>query len=142
VPPESLCFEVTESAAVSSRLKAQSFIDALRERGCKFALDDFGAGLSSFAYLKNFNVDTLKIDGSFILDITGNRISESMVAAITQVARVMELETVAEYVETDETKLLVKKLGVDYAQGHAVGRPTLFDDVLQQLVGETKISSA
>jgi diguanylate cyclase (GGDEF)-like protein len=142
VPPESLCFEVTESAAVSSRFKAQSFIDALRARGCKFALDDFGAGLSSFAYLKNFNVDTLKIDGSFILDITGNRISEAMVAAITQVARVMELETVAEYVESDEIKLLVKKLGVDYAQGHAVGRPTLFDDVLLELVGETKTSTA
>jgi len=141
VPAESLCFEVTESAAVSSRNKAQAFIDTLKERGCKFSLDDFGAGLSSFAYLKSFNVDTLKIDGSFIRDITGNRISESMVAAITQVAKVMELETVAEYVETDETKLLVEKLGVDYAQGHAVGKPTSFDDVLANLSGEWKAST-
>jgi diguanylate cyclase (GGDEF)-like protein len=140
VPSESLCFEVTESAAVSSKNKAQSFINALRDRGCKFSLDDFGAGLSSFAYLKNFNVDTLKIDGSFIRDITGNRISESMVAAITQVAKVMELETVAEYVESQETKELVQKLGVDYAQGHAVGKPTPFEDVLSDLCGKWKTS--
>ena len=85
VPWELLCFEVTESAAVSNLNKAQAFIDTLRQKGCKFSLDDFGAGLSSFAYLKNFKVDTLKIDGSFIRDITENRISESMVAAITQV---------------------------------------------------------
>jgi len=141
VPAEALCFEVTESAAVSSRDKAQSFIDALRKRGCKFSLDDFGAGLSSFAYLKNFNVDVLKIDGSFIRDITENRISESMVAAITQVAKVMELETVAEYVESKKTEKLVKKLGVDYAQGHAVGKPVDLDQVLDELTGQFEISA-
>ena len=142
VPPSSLCFEVTESAAVSSRDKAQSFIDALRQRGCRFSLDDFGAGLSSFAYLKNFNVDVLKIDGSFIRDITDNRISESMVAAITQVAKVMELETVAEYVESEETRKLVMELGVDFAQGHAIGRPVMFEDVLTELNRQTEISTA
>ena len=141
VPCESLCFEVTESAAVSNRQKAQAFIDALRKRGCKFALDDFGAGLSSFAYLKNFKVDTLKIDGSFIRDITDNRISESMVAAITQVAKVMELETVAEYVESIETKDLITKLGVDYAQGHAVGKPSALEDVLAELTDQTQSSA-
>lgn len=132
----SLCFEVTESAAVSNLKKAQMFIGRLRERGCRFALDDFGAGLSSFAYLKNFEVDTLKIDGSFIRDIIENRISESMVAAITQVAKVMKLETVAEFVESKETKKLVKKLGVDYAQGHAVGKPLDLDNVLNELTAE------
>lgn len=138
VPATSICFEVTESSAVSNLRKAQSFIDRLRSKGCQFALDDFGAGLSSFAYLKNFNVDTLKIDGSFIRDIIENRISESMVAAIAQVARVMELETVAEYVETPETKKLLKKLGVDYAQGHAVGKPTKLEQVLAEFgPGET-----
>ncbi len=141
VPCESLCFEVTESAAVSNRQKAQAFIDALRKRGCKFSLDDFGAGLSSFAYLKNFKVDTLKIDGSFIRDITDNRISESMVAAITQVAKVMELETVAEYVESIETKDLITKLGVDYAQGHAVGKPSALEDVLTELTDQTQSSA-
>ena len=128
-----LCFEVTESAAVSNLKKAQTFIDALRERGSRISLDDFGAGLSSFAYLKNFNVDTLKIDGSFIRDITDNRISESMVAAITQVAKVMQLETVAEYVESAKTRKLITKLGVDFAQGHEVGKPMPLCDVLAEL---------
>lgn len=133
--PSHLCFEVTESAAVSNLQKAQGFIDALRQRGCRISLDDFGAGLSSFAYLKNFKVDTLKIDGSFVRDITDNRISESMVAAITQVAKVMELETVAEYVETEESRRLIADLGVDYAQGHAVGKPLPLLDALQSLAG-------
>lgn len=142
VPPQSLCFEVTESAAVSSRHKAQIFIDTLRKRGCKFSLDDFGAGLSSFAYLKNFRVDTLKIDGGFIRDITENQISESMVAAITQVAKVMELETVAEYVETKKAKALISKLGVDYAQGHIVGKPTSFEGILEGFSSKARSSSA
>jgi EAL domain-containing protein (putative c-di-GMP-specific phosphodiesterase class I) len=142
IPSASLCFEVTESAAVANRRKAQTFINTLRERGCRFSLDDFGAGLSSFAYLKNFQVDTLKIDGSFIRDITDNRISESMVAAITQVAKVMHLETVAEYVETGKTKTLLKKLGVTYAQGHAIGKPTDFDGVLRELSGHATASEA
>lgn len=133
VPAKSLCFEVTESAAVSNLKKAQKFINDLRDRGCKISLDDFGAGLSSFAYLKNFSVDTLKIDGSFIRDITDNRISESMVAAITQVAKVMELETVAEYVESEETRKLIAELGVDYAQGHSIGKPVSLDETLEAL---------
>ena len=133
VPAKSLCFEVTESAAVSNRKKAQAFINALRARGCRFSLDDFGAGLSSFAYLKNFQVDTLKIDGSFIRDIVGNRISEAMVVAITQVAKVMELETVAEYVESASTMKVVAELGVDFAQGHAVGKPMALESVLGTL---------
>ncbi len=133
VPIEAIGFEVTESAAVSNLAKAQDFINALHERGCRISLDDFGAGLSSFAYLKNFSVDTLKIDGSFIRDITDNRISESMVAAITQVAKVMELDTVAEYVECAETRKLIAELGVDYAQGHEIGKPRPLLDVLNEL---------
>lgn len=142
VPATSICFEITESAAVSNRAKAQAFIDELHKRGCKFSLDDFGAGLSSFAYLKNFKVDTLKIDGSFIRDITENRISESMVAAITQVAKVMELDTVAEYVESKETKALVAKMGVDYAQGHAVGLPQPLQEVLARFSSSSRRSTA
>ena len=133
LPPESLCFEITESAAVSNMKKAQSFIDGLRQRGCQISLDDFGAGLSSFAYLKNFNVDILKIDGGFIRDITENRISESMVAAITQVAKVMELKTVAEYVESEETRALIIELGVDFAQGHIIGKPITLESTLSDL---------
>ena len=123
---------------MSNLAKAQNFIDALHERGCHISLDDFGAGLSSFAYLKNFRVDTLKIDGSFIRDITDNRISESMVAAITQVAKVMELDTVAEYVEHKKTRDLISKLGVDFAQGHAVGKPQPLDNVLAALTKRKK----
>ncbi|MEM8815604.1 MAG: EAL domain-containing protein [Pseudomonadota bacterium] len=131
--PACVGFEVTESAAVSNLVKAQNLIDALHAHGCNISLDDFGAGLSSFAYLKNFRVDTLKIDGSFIRDITDNRISESMVTAITQVAKVMGLQTVAEYVETEESMRLVKKIGVDFAQGHVVSKPIPLDDALAQL---------
>ena len=142
IPATSLCFEITESAAVSNREKAQAFIDKLRERGCRLSLDDFGAGLSSFAYLKNFKVDTLKIDGGFIRDIVGNRISESMVAAITQVAKVMELDTVAEYVETEQAELLVTRLGVDFAQGHLVGKPTPLAGILDKMSQHKKATVA
>ena len=142
LPATSLGFEVTESAAVSNLAKAQQFINALREHGCSIALDDFGAGLSSFAYLKNFAVDILKIDGGFIRDISDNRISESMVAAITQVAKVMELETVAEYVENEKTRKLVAKLGVHYAQGHVVGKPLPLEDVLGDLSVRVRKSTA
>ena len=141
LPSSSICFEITESAAVSNLDKAQAFIDALRDRGCSISLDDFGAGLSSFAYLKNFSVDTLKIDGSFIRDITDNRISESMVAAITQVAKVMELETVAEYVESEKTRTLIAELGVDFAQGHAVGKPIPIAAALEQLSAQAGATS-
>jgi diguanylate cyclase (GGDEF)-like protein len=138
IPAASLCFEVTESAAVSNHEKAKIFIDSLRKRGCHFALDDFGAGLSSFAYLKNFHVDTLKIDGNFIRDITENQISKSMVAAITQVAKVMNLQTVAEYVETAEAEAVVREMGVDFGQGHALGRPADFGNVLSELISKRR----
>jgi len=141
LPASALCFEITESAAVSNLAKAHSFIDRLRELGCSISLDDFGAGLSSFAYLKNFNVDTLKIDGGFIHDITENRISESMVAAITQVAKVMELETVAEFVESEKARKLLEKMGVDYAQGHAIGKPDDVRKALAQLTDKTRAAA-
>ena len=133
LPASCLCFEITESAAVSNLDKAQGFIDRLRDIGCGISLDDFGAGLSSFAYLKNFNVDILKIDGSFIVDIAENRISESMVAAITQVAKVMKLQTVAEFVQNEETRDLLAEMGVDFAQGHLFGKPNTFEEVVEEL---------
>ena len=141
LPPSALCFEITESAAVSNLAKAQAFIDELKAFGCTISLDDFGAGLSSFAYLKNFNVDILKIDGGFIRDITENRISESMVAAITQVAQVMDLKTVAEYVESDLTRQLITRLGVDFAQGHVYGKPMALKSMLSQLADSAQSSA-
>jgi EAL domain-containing protein (putative c-di-GMP-specific phosphodiesterase class I) len=118
---------------VTNLAKAQEFIDALRAQGCSISLDDFGAGLSSFAYLKNFNVDTLKIDGGFVHDITENRISRSMVAAITEVAKVMELKTVAEFVGSEAAVKMLKKIGVDYAQGHYIGKPVPIEPVMEEL---------
>ena len=134
VPAELLSFEITESAAVSRIHRAQTFIAKLRERGCRFSLDDFGAGLSSFSYLKNLDVDTLKIDGHFIRDIVDDKISQSMVAAITEVAKVMGLDTIAEYVETADIQKQLKSLGVQYLQGHSVGKPVELDEILEQVL--------
>ncbi len=132
LPAATLCFEITESAAVTNLRKAQAFINGLRELGCSISLDDFGAGLSSFAYLKDFNVDTLKIDGGFVHDIESNRISRSMVAAIAEVAKVMELKTVAEFVGTPGCRDMLRGIGVDYAQGHFIGEPVPIESVLEE----------
>jgi EAL domain-containing protein (putative c-di-GMP-specific phosphodiesterase class I) len=116
-----LCFEITESVAVANLQRAQTFMHTLKRIGCKFALDDFGTGLSSFAYLKLFPVDTLKIDGSFIRDLSSNVVSQSVVAAISEVARVMQLDSVAEFVQDEATLALLPKLGITWAQGWLFG---------------------
>lgn len=123
VPPEMICFEITETVAVANLQRAQAFMHTLRRCGCRFSLDDFGTGLSSFAYLKLFPVDTIKIDGSFIRDLTTNVVSQSVVAAISEVARVMQLETVAEFVEDAATLELLGRLGITRAQGYLLGEP-------------------
>ncbi len=128
--PGTLCFEITETAAVANLERAKTFIGTLRARGCRFSLDDFGAGLSSFAYLRDFEVDALKIDGSFVRDVNTNRVSEAMVAAITQVARVMGLDTIAEYVNSAGVRGKVAELGVDFAQGFHIGEPMPLADTL------------
>jgi diguanylate cyclase (GGDEF)-like protein len=129
----SICFEITESAAIANLDEAALFIEHIRELGCKFSLDDFGTGLSSFSYLKNLNVDYLKIDGSFVRDIMRDPVSESMVAAINQVGQAMHLETVAEYVEDDEIRRKLVSMGVDYGQGFGIGRPALFSQIQADL---------
>jgi len=134
VPAEMLCFEITETVAVANLQRAQTFMQALKALGCNFSLDDFGTGLSSFAYLKMFPVDTLKIDGSFVQDIMTNDVSQSVVAAISEVARVMKLDTVAEYVEDEEAYNLIRDLGVTYGQGFMLGRPAPLDETLDSLI--------
>jgi EAL domain-containing protein (putative c-di-GMP-specific phosphodiesterase class I) len=129
----SICFEITESAAIANLDEAALFIENIRGLGCKFSLDDFGTGLSSFSYLKNLNVDYLKIDGSFVRDIMRDPVSESMVAAINQVGQAMNLETVAEYVEDDEIRCKLVSMGVDYGQGFGIGRPALFSQIQEEL---------
>jgi len=142
VPPAALCFEITETAAVANMDRAAAFIATMRELGCRFSLADFGAGLSSFAYLKDFDVDTLKIDGSFVRDVTANRVSEAMIAAITQVARVMGLATVAEYVTSESVRRKVRELGVDYAQGYHIGEPMPLADVVAGLADAERVAAA
>jgi len=122
VDPGQLCFEITETAVIANLPKAQEFIGSLRALGCHFSLDDFGSGLSSFAYLRTLPVDYLKIDGLFIRGIAGNDVNRALVKAINEVGHVMGIRTVAEYVEDRETLDAVRALGIDYAQGYAVGQ--------------------
>jgi diguanylate cyclase (GGDEF)-like protein len=133
VPADIIAFEITESVAVARMQQAQAFMHAMRNLGCHFSLDDFGTGLSSFAYLKLFPVDTLKIDGSFVRDVTTNVVSQSVVAAIAEVARVMQLETVAEFVQDQASLDLLRKLNISYAQGFFVGATELLSDKITAL---------
>jgi Amt family ammonium transporter len=133
LPPELLCFELTETAAVANMGRAEAFMQRMRALGCKFALDDFGTGFSSLAYLKALPVSLLKIDGSFVRDVMTDSRSQSMVRAMAQLARTMNMETVAEYVETDEIRRQVAALGVDYGQGFCLGKPQPLTDVLRDL---------
>ncbi len=123
IDPHCICFEVTETAAIASLSQVSKFISKLRSRGCKFALDDFGSGLSSYAYLKELPVDFLKIDGAFIRDICSDPIDYAMVKSINEIGHVMGKKTIAEFVENDAIFEKLKEIGVDYAQGYAIDRP-------------------
>jgi diguanylate cyclase (GGDEF)-like protein len=133
LPPGVLCFELTETATIGNLVKAQNFMRSLQDLGCQFALDDFGTGVSSLAYLKDLSVNYLKIDGSFVRDAITNSRSESMIKAIAQLAKVMCMETIAEYVETDALRVRMADLGVDYGQGFAMGRSQPLEDLLREL---------
>ncbi len=123
INPGSLIFEITETVIVENIIKAQHFIDSLKAIGCRFALDDFGNGFSSFNYLKHLPVDTLKIDGSFIQNLPQSTVDQYLVKAMVEVARGLGKQTVAEYVESKETMQLLREYGIDYAQGYYIGRP-------------------
>jgi diguanylate cyclase (GGDEF)-like protein len=133
LPPGVLCFELTETATIGNLVKAQNFMRSLQDLGCQFALDDFGTGVSSLAYLKDLSVNYLKIDGSFVRDAITNSRSESMIKAIAQLAKVMCMETIAEYVETDALRARMADLGVDYGQGFAMGKAQPLEDLLREL---------
>jgi diguanylate cyclase (GGDEF)-like protein/PAS domain S-box-containing protein len=124
IAPENICFEISETAAIANLTRAMRFISAVKEMGCLFALDDFGSGLSSFAYLKNLGVDFLKIDGSFIKDTANEPVDYAMVKIVNQIGHVMDILTIAESVERKSVLVKLKELGVDYAQGFEITEPT------------------
>ena len=123
VSPQRICFEITETAAMSSMTRAVEFMQRLRSAGCKFSLDDFGSGMASFGYLKNLPVDFLKIDGSFIRNIETDPVSYSIVRAVTDIGHQLGLKVVAEWVADERARDLLRGLSVDYAQGFAIHRP-------------------
>ena len=123
LPRGAICFEITETAAISNLSRVVHFMKSLKQLGCKFSLDDFGTGLSSFTYLKNLPVDYLKIDGHFIRNVAEDKVDESMVKAISEVGHAMGIETIAERVETKEVLEKLGELGIEYAQGYYIARP-------------------
>ena len=123
VNPRLICFEITETAAISDIASARSFIKEFKGLGCKFSLDDFGSGMSSFGYLRNLPVDYLKIDGSFIRNICRDSIDLAMVESINRIGHIMGKQTIAEFVEDDATIALLRKIGVDCAQGYGIAEP-------------------
>ena len=127
INPKQFCFEITETAAISNLSRVTSFIATLKQRGCQFSLDDFGSGLSSFTYLKNLNVDYLKIDGAFVKDMNHDLIDKSMVEAINQIGHVMSIKTIAEFVEDKATFDALVEMGIDYAQGYYFSKPFPFE---------------
>lgn len=123
VSPQRICFEITETAAVSNMARAVEFMQKLRAAGCKFSLDDFGSGMASFGYLKNLPVDYIKIDGSFIRQIETDPVSYSIVRAVTDIGHQLGLQVVAEWVADERARDLLRGLSVDYAQGFAIHKP-------------------
>ena len=127
VNPQRICFEITETAAIDNLVDAVEFISEIRQRGFKFALDDFGVGLSSFSYLKTIPVDYLKVDGSFVLNMLENSIDRGIVSSCNQIAHAAGLETIAEFVENDRIKQALLDIGVDFAQGFGISKPQPLD---------------
>jgi len=121
--PGAVCFEITETAAISNLARAAHFMNQLKAQGCEFSLDDFGSGLSSFTYLKNLPVDYVKIDGHFIRNVAGDHVNQCMVDSIKRVGNAMGIRTIAEHVEDRETLEILESIGVQYAQGFHIAAP-------------------
>jgi diguanylate cyclase (GGDEF)-like protein len=129
VPPETICFEITETAAITNLSDATEFIRVLKRAGCKFALDDFGSGLSSYAYIQKLPVDFIKIDGMFIRNIATNLQDQALVRSINELAHFMGMKTVAEFVENHDILKVLREIGVDHSQGFGIKKPTLLEEL-------------
>jgi diguanylate cyclase (GGDEF)-like protein len=130
IPDNSICFEITETAAIKNIEQAKDFMLHLKKANCLFALDDFGTGMASFSYLKNLPVDYLKIDGSFVNKMDENTVDQAMVAAIHQIGQVMSIQTIAEHVENEASMANLKNIGIAYAQGYHICKPMPLDEVV------------
>ena len=128
IDPTTITFEITETAAIANLDRAVSFMNSLRRMGCKFALDDFGSGLSSFGYLTNLPIDFIKIDGKIVRDCTTNPVHHSIIKAINQIAHIMNLQTIAEFAENQALVTHLRELGLDYVQGYAISLPAPIQD--------------
>ena len=124
-----ICFEITETSAIININRAVEFIRVLKKKGCKFSLDDFGSGLSSYAYIQKLPVDYIKIDGMFIRNIVHSETDQALVRSINELAHFMGIETVAEYVENQEILAVLKDIGVDHSQGYGIRKPVLLSDL-------------
>ncbi len=133
VPLEKICFEVTETAAIENLDYAVEFVQKIRDMGCRFSLDDFGTGMSSYAYLKELPVDYLKIDGVFIRDIVTNQTNYGLVKSVNEIAHLMGKQTIAEFVENQEILDVLAEIGVDNAQGWGIEKPQTLDDLAVKL---------
>lgn len=130
IPPERICFEITETSAISNLAHAKNFINILRGIGCRFSLDDFGSGMASFGYLRQLKVDYLKIDGSFVKNLCNEPTDRAIVESINNIGHVMGIKTIAEWVQDRQTAELLKDIGVDYVQGYGIHRPVPFASTL------------
>ena len=131
VDPQMLCFEITEQVAVEDVTSINALIHRLKSLGCKFSLDDFGTGVSSYGYLRSLDVDYLKIDGSFVKNIANDEVAKTMVQSINQVGHTMNLKVIAEYVENEEIIRILREMGVDYGQGYEISRPGPLEAVIR-----------
>ncbi|WP_197485698.1 EAL domain-containing protein, partial [Oleiphilus sp. HI0061] len=129
IPPEMICFEITETAAITNLADAIEFIRVLKQTGCKFSLDDFGSGLSSYAYIQKLPVDFIKIDGVFIGNIANNERDQALVKSINELAHFMGMKTVAEYVENYEILNVLRTIGVDHSQGFGIKKTGLLEEL-------------
>jgi len=137
VAPERLTFEITETTVVNQLSSASELLARIRQKGSKVALDDFGSGFSSFNYLKHFQVDFIKIDGSFVRNLLYSSVDRTIVESISEVAHRLGVKTVAEYVEDIAMIPILEQAGVDFVQGYAIGRPQPLTMLFEQLVASS-----